>query len=476
MGQQNIGRYQIRSKIIHLIVLGAEILLLFILIWLSSYLYKLYVDTDWKMVPKDIILLTSLSMLSWIFISSVDSLYGLPRVQRYRSIFFRCGKLHFLNLLTLIFAKYVFVLNSVPVLLLLLYSLLVFFIMFILKTYIYALFKLYRARGYDIQHVMIVADAGYESFIDDLILRKDLGYRISSIQTRSLLIALKYNKICRIYPADFNFRQILKENVIDEVYLFTSKISEEEYNNIMDACNEIGVIVRVQASMPIFEYKLEKLEPVNGTPFVNIVDSRSDRFAIIIKYMSDYYISLLALVILFPVIFLVALAIKIDSKGPVLFAQERIGKRGRKFTLYKFRTMRADAEKMLDQIRNQNEADGPVFKIANDCRITRVGKVLRRIGFDEVPQFINVIKGEMSLIGPRPPLASEVKNYEPWQLRRLSVKPGITCSWQVAPDRNKIKFEKWMQLDLQYIDNWSLNNDFVLMFKTVGTFFRANGY
>jgi exopolysaccharide biosynthesis polyprenyl glycosylphosphotransferase len=476
MNQLSVKRYQNRKRAIHLTVLGFEITLLYILIWLSSYLYEFYIDTGLRMIPKDFIILVSVTILSWIFISSVDSLYGLPRVQRYRSIFFRCGKLHFLNLLVLIAVKYVFFLKSIPVLFLMEYSILVFFVMFGLKTYLYKIFKLYRARGYDIVNVLIVADAGYEPIINDMIYKKEFGFKVTCIQTRSLLISLEYNKLCRIYPADFNFRQILEENVIDEVYLFTSRLSTEEYNNIMDVCNNIGVIVRVQTLMPIFEDKLEKLPPVNGTPFVDIVDTRSARFSILIKYMNDYYISLLAIVMLSPLILLAALAIKIDSKGPVIFAQERIGKRGRKFTLYKFRTMKADAEQRRDDLLSKNEADGPVFKIKDDCRITRVGKFLRKIGFDEVPQFINVLKGEMSLIGPRPPLPSEVKNYEHWQLRRLSVKPGITCSWQVAPDRNHIKFDKWMQLDLQYIDTWSLNKDFVLMFKTVGTFFRANGY
>ena len=135
-----------------------------------------------------------------------------------------------------------------------------------------------------------------------------------------------------------------------------------------------------------------------------------------------------------------------------------------------------DAEKLKARLMALNESDGPTFKIKNDPRITRVGRILRKTGLDELPQLFNVLKGEMSLIGPRPPLAEEVKKYEPWQLRRLSVKPGITCTWQIIPNRNDVIFEKWMKLDMQYIDNWSLKADFILFFRTIFPVFRAGGH
>jgi len=135
-----------------------------------------------------------------------------------------------------------------------------------------------------------------------------------------------------------------------------------------------------------------------------------------------------------------------------------------------------DAEEQLKKLAASNQADGPVFKIKDDPRITRVGRFLRKTGLDELPQLLNVVRGEMSLIGPRPPLEEEVKQYERWQLRRLSVKPGITCTWQIVPDRHDVSFEEWMELDLHYIDNWNLFKDFGLFFKTVKTFFMAGGH
>jgi lipopolysaccharide/colanic/teichoic acid biosynthesis glycosyltransferase len=159
----------------------------------------------------------------------------------------------------------------------------------------------------------------------------------------------------------------------------------------------------------------------------------------------------------------------------VIYKQARVGLRGRQFDLYKFRTMVEGADKIKTELESKNEMDGPVFKIKDDPRITSIGKVLRRTGLDELPQLINVLKGEMSLIGPRPPLKTETEQYKRWQLRRLSVKPGLSCFWQIIPDRNNVKFEKWMEMDLAYIDNWSPRLDFIILLKTIKTVFQRTG-
>jgi len=172
---------------------------------------------------------------------------------------------------------------------------------------------------------------------------------------------------------------------------------------------------------------------------------------------------------------IIALLIKLTSKGPVIYRQARVGLRGRQFDLYKFRTMVVNAEELREQLLTANEADGPVFKIKNDPRITKIGKFLRKTGLDELPQFINVLIGDMSLVGPRPPIPSEVEQYERWQLRRLSMKPGITCTWQIEPNRNNISFNEWMKMDLNYIDNWSNKLDLVLFFKTIRTILKGSG-
>ena len=176
-----------------------------------------------------------------------------------------------------------------------------------------------------------------------------------------------------------------------------------------------------------------------------------------------------------PILILIGVLTKVTSPGPIIFKQARVGLRGRHFNLYKFRTMVADAEKIRKDLGDKNEMDGPVFKIKDDPRVTRIGKFLRKTGLDELPQLFNVLKGEMSLIGPRPPLQSETLQYKRWQFRRLSVKPGLSCFWQIKPDRNSIKFEQWMEMDLAYIDNWSLSLDFIILVKTIKTVFQRTG-
>ncbi len=188
-----------------------------------------------------------------------------------------------------------------------------------------------------------------------------------------------------------------------------------------------------------------------------------------LKRAFDIVLSFIGLVVLFIPMAVVALIIVIDSPGASPFhVQKRIGKDGRVFDFYKFRSMVPDAENMLYALLPENEMDGPVFKIENDPRITRFGRFIRKTGIDELPQLVNVIKGDMSLVGPRPPLPREVEQYDEKQRLRLSVTPGITCYWQIQPKRNNLTFDQWLELDLKYIDEQSFKTDAVILFKTVG--------
>ena len=189
----------------------------------------------------------------------------------------------------------------------------------------------------------------------------------------------------------------------------------------------------------------------------------------------DIFGAVIGIVLFLPFFLIVGILIKLTSTGPIIYTQTRVGLRGRLFELYKFRTMVINADEIRRNLKDLNEADGPAFKIKDDPRITYIGHFLRKTGLDELPQLFNILKGEMSLIGPRPPLQEETLQYKRWQLRRLSVKPGLSCFWQIKPDRNSIKFEKWMELDLAYIDNWSLRLDFVILLKTIRTILQRTG-
>jgi len=182
----------------------------------------------------------------------------------------------------------------------------------------------------------------------------------------------------------------------------------------------------------------------------------------------------LGLLLFAPFLPLLALAIKLDSPGPVFFRQWRCGLRGRRFVLYKLRTMVEDAEAQREKLMHLNVMDGPAFKVPHDPRVTRVGRWLRRFSLDEVPQLWNVLKGDMSLVGPRPPLPEEVAQYAPWQRRRLAMKPGLTCLWQIS-GRSNLPFSQWMALDLAYIDSWSLGLDLKILAKTIPAVLRGQG-
>ena len=186
---------------------------------------------------------------------------------------------------------------------------------------------------------------------------------------------------------------------------------------------------------------------------------------IIAKRATDILLSLVGLILLSPILIITAIAIKIDSKGPVFFKQMRVGKNGVQFPMYKFRSMVVNAEELKKELEEQNEMSGPMFKIKSDPRITKVGKFIRKTSIDELPQLVNVIKGDMSLVGPRPSLPKEVEQFEPWMMERLEVLPGITCFWQVS-GRNNIPFKEWMELDVKYVRERNYFLDIKLIFKT----------
>lgn len=194
------------------------------------------------------------------------------------------------------------------------------------------------------------------------------------------------------------------------------------------------------------------------------------------KRCFDIIFSVVALLVLFVPLCIVALVIVIDSPGASpIYVQKRVGKNGKEFKFYKFRSMVPNAEAMLDSLLDKNEMEGPAFKIKEDPRITKFGRIIRRACIDELPQLINILKGDMSFVGPRPPLPREVEMYDEYQMQRLSVTPGLTCYWQVQPERNSISFDDWMKCDVQYIRERSLKTDIKIMFKTVSTVFSMEG-
>ncbi|HHT9119110.1 MAG TPA: sugar transferase [Candidatus Hypogeohydataceae bacterium YC41] len=260
--------------------------------------------------------------------------------------------------------------------------------------------------------------------------------------------------------------KIMEQKVVDEVILALPRNRLAEFDDIFRYCDEMGVKTGVLLDPFSKMGSKVSIENLKGIPVLTFSATARNELALLSKRFLDISGSALLLLTSFPLFILIFILIKFTSKGPIFFRQIRCGLNGRRFVMYKFRTMLQEAESLKKDLVKMNELNGPVFKIKRDPRVTPIGSFLRRTSLDELPQLINVLKGDMSLVGPRPPLPEEVERYKRWQRRRLSMRPGITGLWQIS-GRNDVDFEEWMRLDLKYIDEWSFLNDIKIIFKTV---------
>ena len=268
--------------------------------------------------------------------------------------------------------------------------------------------------------------------------------------------------------------EIVEDNVVDEVIFALGLREFNRLENLLLQLEEQGV--RARLALDLFPHAKARVQigTLEELPLLTFSTTPTSELRLAGKRAMDICISLLVLGLSVPAMLVIALAIKIAGGGTILYRQTRCGLHGRKFTLLKFRTMVENADQQLGQLTHLNEMQGPVFKMKEDPRITPVGRMLRRLSLDELPQLWNVLKGDMSLVGPRPPVPQEVSLYERWQRRRLSMRPGLTCLWQIR-GRNDIDFDRWMQLDLEYIDNWSPMLDIQILAKTIPAVLSGRG-
>lgn len=329
-------------------------------------------------------------------------------------------------------------------------------------------FRFQRKKGFNYRNILIVGTGKRaQRFIDIINKHNEWGFKIVGLVDDDT--AKINNVICghKVIGSFNDVSQIIHSNVVDEIMFIVPRSWLGKIEEIMYLCELEGL--KVSLAVDLYELKLSKAKysHMEEFPLLTFESTPDKLLHLFVKRFFDMVVSLIALILLSPFIGIVAIIIKLSSKGHVFFRQQRCGLYGRRFTLYKFRTMIQDAESKQNDLLGYNEMDGPVFKMKDDPRITKAGKFLRKFSIDELPQFWNVLTGDMSLVGPRPPLPSEVSKYKPWQRRRLSMRPGITCLWQ-AYGRNNIKdFNEWMKLDLEYIDNWSLFLDYKILLKTI---------
>jgi len=268
--------------------------------------------------------------------------------------------------------------------------------------------------------------------------------------------------------------ELLRRQVIDEVIFAVSKEELEKLQDAFLRCEEEGVKTRVLLSF--FPHVISKvyLERLGEKPLLTFSTTPESESLLLVKRLLDFVLALALLIILSPLFLVLALLIKLTSRGPVLYRQTRCGLGGRQFTLYKLRSMQPDADLRREELEALNEMDGPAFKIRTDPRCTRVGRLMRRFSLDELPQLVNILRGDMSFVGPRPPLPEEVEKYERWQRRRLRMPPGLTCLWALE-GRSRLSFRRWMELDLEYIDNWSMALDWKILLKTIPVVLLGRG-
>ena len=332
-----------------------------------------------------------------------------------------------------------------------------------------------RARGFNFRTALIVGTGPKAAqFADFLEAHPHWGFRVVGYldDDNGGEIGLEGRWPC--LGTIGNMESVLGAEVIDEVIFVIEKGKLAEYEDALLVAERHGV--RAHVSLDIFPHVLARpvLEELDGIPLLSFTTTPSNPAELAVKRAIDLVLALVLFVVTLPVQLVAALAILLSSGAPVFFRQVRCGLNGRQFTLVKFRTMESGAEERLAEISHLNEMTGPVFKAKRDPRLTAVGGLLRRLSVDELPQLWNVIVGNMSLVGPRPPLPDEVSRYEPWQRRRLSMKPGLTCLWQVS-GRSELDFDRWMALDLKYIDTWSPLLDLKILLKTVPAVLSGRG-
>jgi len=346
-----------------------------------------------------------------------------------------------------------------------------------LRMSVYRLSRRFRQRGVNVKSLLIIGGgARSEELIKTICRKSELGYQILGYLDSTP--SFSQRELAGV-PWVGNFedlRQIIDRQVVDEVAIaLPIKSHYLQIKTAIAHLEEQGVVVHLLSDF--FTHQLARIEPQDfqGMPLLSLHSAPAVCWRTEVKRMIDVLGAVSLLIISAPLLAAIAILIRLDSRGPVFFTQERVGYNKRRFRMIKFRTMVVDAEARLKEIEHLNEKEGPIFKIRQDPRITRVGRILRKFSLDELPQLLNVLLGDMSLVGPRPLSTRDAsKLEESWQKRRFSVRPGMTCLWQIS-GRSNLSFEEWVALDLKYIDSWSLQLDWLILLKTIPAVLTARG-
>ncbi len=473
---ENLSKLSVRGRFAKSLLTAGVVVLACFAYFVSAYMYfGAGYGSVWNLLFSRGILLTFLFIaVIWSSIEAAMKLNEVYRSRPYSYILVLHVVENVLGVAVLLLVMTIFGMPNYGRDVIVLFCVLSTLLSFGAKVLFYHVLRTIRRNGRNMRNVVFVCDRSGERLLALIKRHYEWGYNITAIIGDDYIYE-KYDGQVPVYPlSNADVESIISQKVEEVIYV-RKDMDSRDILRMLDLCSDLGITFRLSSSF---------LNRMSSSAYVRYFDTNAvltisnlptNYVSLLVKRVFDIVFSSLVILVGLPFFIIIAILIKVDSKGPVFFKQKRSGLRGKVFEVFKFRTMVVNAEALQKDLMSQNEMTGPVFKMTNDPRITRMGRILRKTGIDEFPQFLNVFLGDMSIVGPRPPLPKEVAEYERWQMRRLAMKPGITCIWQVAPNRNDITFEDWMKMDMEYIDNWSLTLDFVLIFKTMATVVRADG-
>ncbi len=435
-------------------------------------------------LPGDLASLSPISEYGWLFFTYLGLLllanylqgfYYFGRTMTNGEIITNVTRSNVITMLVLMMIFFDFKVHTISRLL---------FVMFaIVNILLVSLFKLllkwvtgrFQKQGFNVINALLIGTGDQAEFlIESIRAHPELGYRVVGCLSKDEEKVGEVFHDIEILGTTDQLKDILLKYQIDEVFFAMPLGQAPDLPEMIWTSEEIGIRFSLMADFIRTSIAKSSVQYFLDVPLVTFSTTPSAVWQLFIKAIFDRVVAAAGLVIFSPVFLIGAIFIKLTSPGPVFFTQTRCGLNGRLFKMFKFRTMVEHAEQLKEELRRYNEMEGPVFKIKEDPRVTNVGRLLRRFSLDELPQLFNVFKGEMSLVGPRPPIPEEVEKYQSWQRRRLSMRPGLTCFWQIS-GRNEIDFDQWMKMDLKYIDNWSLSLDFIILGKTIPVILTGHG-
>lgn len=412
----------------------------------------------------------------WVIIFSKQNAYSYQRFTSIKKELKIVAKTTIFGVFIFFAAFFLFRFGYVPRSYIIIFAFVNFISLSLEKLILFNIAKILRKKGKNRKKILVVGTGKRaNNFIKTV--EKNLGWGLDIVG----LISGDKSKVGanfsghKIIGNNDEIENILHQNPVDEVIICVSTKRFDQVRDILECCEREGVQVRLSSDFFGKITKKVRIDHIYGVPIISFITIPDNEWALYIKRLMDVLISGLFLIILSPLLFIIVILIKITSKGPIFYKWNVVGLNKKPFKSWKFRTMIPNADEMKPDLQVYNIMKGPVFKLKYDPRITKVGRFLRTFSLDELPQLWSVLKGDMSLVGPRPAGLHELKIYESWHRRKLSIKPGITCLWQIS-GRNKINdFDEWVRLDFEYIENWSLGLDLKILLRTIPAVFRGTG-